>query len=50
MANEKTKVKHLEVDLETHSMFKSQAAQAGISLKRYMKLCAVTCKSDKKAK
>jgi hypothetical protein len=48
MANAKKKVKHLEVDVETHTMFKTQAAQAGLKLKDYMKLCAIACKSDKK--
>jgi len=51
MANTKTvKVKHIEVDEETHKAIKLQALQAGMSMRDYVKLCAVQCKSDKKAK
>lgn len=48
MAKEKTK--HLEVDESTHKMIKEQALQANMSMKSYIRYCAIECKSDKKSK
>ncbi len=50
MATNKEKDKPLFVDIETHKMAKEQAHQAGMTLKGYIRLCVVQCKSDKKAR
>ena len=44
------KTKVIEVDEEIHSMIKLQAIQAKVSMKQYVKLCVISCKSDVKAK
>lgn len=47
MKDGKQKLKHIEVDVETHTMAKAQAYAAGIPMKEYVKLCIIACKSDK---
>jgi len=42
----KEKQKMLKVDETTHTMLKSQAATAGRSMKEYLKLCLISCKSQ----
>lgn len=39
--------KHLIVDNEVHTMAKTQAAEANMTVKAYLKLCLIRCKSDK---
>jgi len=40
----------IEVDKETYDLFTLGAKKLGMIRKAYMKLCAIQCKSDVKAK
>ena len=40
------KRKMLELDEETHAMLKEQAEKAGLSMRAYVRLCVIQCKSD----
>lgn len=38
--------KMVELDLDTHTMLKDQAEKAKLSMRVYLRLCLIACKSD----